>query len=417
MLIDGKVRFFTDIANIEKEALDQVYRTASLPFVHGLAVMPDCHYGKGSTVGTVVATTDAVMPACVGVDIGCGMIAARTSLSLEQVAPHLKELRFAIEAAIPSGAGAVGYHPPGAWLNNVHTLHTVRELERRAIANGINPDAHSDRWRASMGTLGGGNHFIEICTSVGLPHWGVAYSEPVAVWIILHSGSRGVGNKIAQHHMGVARSYTPKSYMNGVDLPHPDLSALPIASPEGKAYLREMYWAQEFAEWNRKDMLRRVGEAITQVTGEKNFMPKVQRGHHWYFDCSHNYASGEVHDGRTLLITRKGAVSAKQGQFSLIPGSMGTNSYVVAGRGNVESFSSAPHGAGRRMSRRKARESFTTADLQAHMDALQIESRVRDAIVDEHPGAYKSIGDVMEEAKDLVIPCYRLTQILSVKGD
>ena len=390
--IQGKVLFFTDPKNIEADALAQIHRTASMPFVVGMAIMPDVHLGKGSTIGTVVLTEGVVMPACVGVDIGCGMIAAQTNLTLEEVKPHLQSIREEIERRVPTG-----------FANNTSIEDDVKgRLMRLDI---LGAPTYDDTWRHSMCSLGGGNHFIEIC--IGKYVGGPALEAP-SVWITLHSGSRGVGNKVARHHINIAKKlsdYTGESA---------DLSPLYIDRQEGKDYLHEMKWAQEFAKFNREAICIRVMYAI------QKFIPSFdEQATHPIVNVHHNYTerAGFTFEDSTYdtFITRKGAIAALEGKLAYIPGSMGTHSYVVKGLGNVDSFCSAPHGAGRRMSRRKAREQFTVEDLGTTMHG--IESRVRPGILDEHPESYKDLDKVMEEAAELVSPVWKLTPIMNIKGD
>lgn len=402
-----RVRWFTAQENVEQDAVNQVYATASMPFVHGLAVMPDVHFGKGSTVGTVVATKGAVMPACVGVDIGCGMIAARTNLKPEDIANFLPQLREDIERRIPLGIGPYGMNSrilPSAEPR-------IEYLERLSTEFWEDINHMNNRgadWRRQVGSLGGGNHFIEICSGDNI-HWCYTCAGPPVVWIILHSGSRGVGNRTGTHWMGVARKL-PKHYMYGVDLPNPDLAALIEGTPEYDAYMKELFWCQEFARLNREEMLDRVLAGLFYTLGrEIHVFDRV--------NCHHNYVSKETHDGEELLVTRKGAIRADIGDRGLVPGSMGTRSYIVSGLGNRSSFNSAPHGAGRRMSRGQARRTFNLETVTAEMQAQGIEARMRMAILDEAPGAYKDIGAVMEDAKTLVQPTEVLKQMISIKGD
>jgi tRNA-splicing ligase RtcB len=395
---------------IEPEAMAQVERTASLSFVRGVAVMPDVHFGKGSTVGTVVATRGAIMPACVGVDIGCGMIAVRTNLSSESVRPHLSTIREGIERRIPLGIGPYGMNsrilPSVEWR--------IADLEGLATVNfgdGVNyMNRRAKDWRMQLGSLGGGNHFIEVC--VGYPiEEGFAPHDDAAVWVILHSGSRGVGNKTGTHWTQVAQKQA-KRYMYDSYLPDPDLAYLVEQSEDFHIYMKELFWCQHFAALNRNEMMDRVLEELVRTVMPKSGQIEVER-----INCHHNYVSREHHDGENVLITRKGAILASHGTRGLIPGSMGARSYITTGRGNPGAYASAPHGAGRRMSRTAARKQFTVEQVAKELADQGIEARVRSAIVDEAPGAYKDIDTVMNDACELVRPTHVLRQLVSVKGD
>jgi tRNA-splicing ligase RtcB (3'-phosphate/5'-hydroxy nucleic acid ligase) len=378
---------------IEAEAQQQILNTASMPFVFKhVAVMPDCHYGKGATVGTVLPTDGAVIPAAVGVDIGCGMIAVRTPLTRLDI-PDAARIRAGIERRIPMSAGK----------NNTTLTSTaaarVRRLESLATAERVNPDQYDNRWRLALGTLGGGNHFIEL-----------AEDTDGSVWLTLHSGSRGVGNRIGNHFIKTAQDVCRSL---NVHLPDRDLAYLPESHPAFSAYLRALNWAQAFAFQNRNEMMDRV---ITEVgyavygDGDHGAGLELQR-----INCHHNFTQKEEHFGQEVWVTRKGAIEARRGMWAMIPGSMGTRSYIVVGKENAMSFRSAPHGAGRRYSRTKARALFNMADLTKAMEG--IEYRRSKVLLDEIPGAYKDIDEVMENAKDLVEVKYVLKQFVNVKGD
>jgi tRNA-splicing ligase RtcB (3'-phosphate/5'-hydroxy nucleic acid ligase) len=424
---ERNIRFFIPPDQIEQEALQQIRNTASMPFVHGLAVMPDAHFGMGSTVGTVVATEGAVMPACVGVDIGCGMIAVRTNLSVEQVMPLRKQIREGIERRIPVGIGGHGENSKVLPSSSLR----IGQLHGLADRLGVDMDKRHTGWRKQLGSLGGGNHFIEVCIGrpIGGPDGALIDRDPPytgEIWIILHSGSRGVGNKTGNYWTKIAKGLE-KHYMNGVQIPDQNLAALIDGTPEYEQYMKELHWCQEFARLNREEMMDRV---LTELWYQVHVLPsginpkteapelaarqflEIER-----INSHHNYATIEHHEGKDLLVTRKGAILANAGKRSLIPGSMGTNSYIVEGLGNLDSFNSAPHGAGRRMSRTRARQMFTVETLTEQMAERDIESRVREAIVDESPGAYKDIEQTMAHASELIRPLYRLRQILNVKGD
>ncbi len=376
--------------SIEPEAVAQIEQTAQMPFIHKyVAVMPDCHYGLGATVGSCIPTVGAIIPAAVGVDIGCGMTALQTNYSKGDLPEDLTPLRESIESRIPRSAG--GYNGKVKW-GAEEKVGAVRELirdDRQArLVEKLDP-----RWPRQMGTLGSGNHFIEL-----------VLDESDAVWAFLHSGSRGVGNKLARHHIGIAKKLSEKQ---GAKLPNGDLAYLEEGTDEFDHYIDDLMWAQAFARHNRGEMMDRVIDAIAYHLGPVEELQRI--------DCHHNYTSMETHDGVDVLVSRKGAISAREGQLGLIPGSMGTRSYVVRGKGNPDSFHSAPHGAGRRMSRRQARESFTMEDFDRSMEGISV--RRDAAFLDELPGAYKDIDDVMEQSRDLVDVVHEFRQVLSVKGN
>lgn len=387
----GKVMNWASI--LEENTQKQAEITSTMPFVYPhLALMPDAHLGKGATVGSVIPTRGAIMPAAVGVDIGCGMIAKRTSMHVDDVAALDRSLlREAIEQRIPLSAG--NYNTD---YYNEGTEERVRCLDKlwpeRTVE--VGPEKYARNWDLQLGTLGSGNHFIE-----------VSKDQEGYLWLFLHSGSRGVGNKIAQHHIKVAQAQMDKWF---IDLPDRDLAYLVEGTDEFECYLAELQWAQTFALLNRDEMMMRVVESFMEwVDREVAFSQEV--------NCHHNYTNQETHFGKELYVSRKGAISAREGEWGLIPGSMGTRSYVVQGKGNPLSLCSAPHGAGREYSRSAARKAFTLDDLKARMG--DIEYRVTDAFVDEIPDAYKDIDVVMDDASDLVEIKYELSQIVNVKGD
>lgn len=386
-----KIKTFIPWDEIEPEAQEQIKNTASMPFIfHHVAVMPDCHYGKGSTVGTVLATQGAIIPAAVGVDIGCGMIAVRTNLKKEQLG-DLSKLRHSIERSIPMSAGR---------FNNKITESAQKRITELHATTGVGTaDILSRNWPEQLGTLGGGNHFIEICLD-----------QNDIIWVTLHSGSRGVGNKIGNHYIKKAQDVCKKNF---VTLPDQDLAFLPESSYYFEEYMRDLNWAQKFALLNRDEMMDRVLKDISfQIYNEdghqKDF--EIER-----INCHHNFTQIEHHMGGDAWITRKGAIEASVGKKAMIPGSMGTKSYIVSGLGNDSSFCSAPHGAGRRMSRSKASAQFNMADLEKAMEG--IEYRKSEVLIDEIPGAYKDIDKTIEYAKDLIKVEYKLMQILNCKGD
>jgi tRNA-splicing ligase RtcB len=374
---------------LEAQTREQAELTSRLPFIHPhVALMPDAHLGKGATVGSVIPTLDAIIPAAVGVDIGCGMIAVRTQWHVDQLPSDRRALREAIERAIPLSAGGANQKLTAT------AQERVADLEARAEKAGFDPDQHAARWRLQLGSLGSGNHFIE-----------VTVDEEGTVWLFLHSGSRGVGNRIAQHHIKIAAELCKKWW---IDLPHRDLAYLVEGTDEFWAYVRELRWAQHFALLNREEMMDRLVACVQAWTGEQ-----VERREQ--INCHHNYTEQEEHFGKKVWLSRKGAISAREGEPGLIPGSMGTASYVVSGKGNPVALHSSPHGAGREYSRSAARRQFTVAQLREAMQG--IEYRDTDAFVDEIPMAYKDIDVVMADAADLVEVRHVLRQIVNVKGD
>ncbi|GAA2859487.1 RtcB family protein [Microbacterium arabinogalactanolyticum] len=375
---------------IDEKTLDQAHTTARMPFIHPhLALMPDAHLGKGATVGSVIPTLGAIIPAAVGVDIGCGMIAVRTQFTASEFAQRdLAPLREAIERAIPLSAGRYN-------RKVVATAEPrIAELEGLAVKNDFDPASYAGNWMLQLGTLGSGNHFIE-----------VSLDELDRVWLFLHSGSRGVGNKIATHHIAVAQRLNRQWW---IDLPDPDLAYLVEDSPEFTRYIRELRWAQHFALLNREEMMDRVIRQVSEFAGTA--VDEQER-----INCHHNFTESEKHFGKQVWVSRKGAIQADAGRPGLIPGSMGTASYVVEGLGNPLSLNSSPHGAGREYSRSAARRTFTHDQLRTAMAG--IEFRDTDAFIDEIPQAYKPIDTVMADASDLVTIRHTLRQIVNVKGD
>ena len=372
---------------LEEAALNQAKATATMPFIYPhVALMPDAHYGLGSSVGTVFGTKGAIIPAAVGVDIGCGMIGVRTQFTTPDLEGRdLTRLRDSLERAIPLSPGN---YNKGALEDSA--LVKIGELEALAEKNDVDL-SHSPKWKQQLGSLGGGNHFIELCLD-----------EEDRVWMFLHSGSRGVGNKIAQKHIRIARDACA-----GEDLPDRDLAYLTEGTREFNDYLRELEWAQRFAFLNREEMMDRFAEQLGRFVGTP--VREIER-----INCHHNYTVEEEHYGETVWLTRKGAVLADEGTMALIPGSMGTASYVVEGKGNREALRSAPHGAGRRMSRTQAKKTFTAKDLDNRMSGIVY--RPGKEWIDEIPDAYKDIDQVMADATDLVSIRHKLRQIVNVKG-
>lgn len=393
---------------LDENTLEQAKTTTQMPFVWPhLALMPDAHLGKGATVGSVIPTDRAIIPAAVGVDIGCGMVAVRTQWTEDDVraAGPLSALREDIEARIPVSAGKYNQRLTETADERVHELQMLyAELKHEYnfvwgdgsdyLGGESRPSRYAENWPLQLGTLGSGNHFIEITVD-----------EEGRIWAFLHSGSRGIGNKIAQHHIKVAAEQCEQHW---IQLPDPDLAYLVEGTPEFDHYIFELRWAQEFARLNREEMMDRTLAALAQHMGAD-----VERSDE--VNCHHNFTQREHHFGRNLWISRKGAISARAGQLGLIPGSMGTASYVVRGLGNTMSFCSSPHGAGRTYSRSKARKTFTLEQLRTAMTG--IEYRDTDAFIDEIPQAYKDIDQVMEDASDLVEVVHQFRQIVNVKGD
>jgi tRNA-splicing ligase RtcB len=391
------IKMWTRGVPVEDEAREQLARTAKMPFIfRHVAVMPDVHVGKGSTVGSVIPTLKAVIPAAVGVDIGCGMMAAKTTLTAADLPDSLAEIRSAIERAVPHGRtvgkrdkGAWGEQPPpaadAAWAILAEPF--ARLVEKHPRLKNTNNRAH-------LGTLGTGNHFIEVCLD-----------EADAVWFMLHSGSRGVGNAIGSHFIELAKK-DMRTWM--INLPDQDLAYFPEGTEHFDDYVEAVEWAQHFAQQNREVMMQNVVRAVRDV------MPKVFETHVEAINCHHNYVSRENHFGENILVTRKGAVRARKGELGIIPGSMGARSFIVRGLGNAESFDSCSHGAGRKMSRTEARRRFSVDD---HVAATAgVECRKDKEVIDETPAAYKDIDAVMHAQRDLVEIVHTLKQIVCVKG-
>jgi len=393
------IKAWTRGVAVEPKAREQLLNVARLPFIHRwVAAMPDVHWGIGATVGSVIPTVGAVIPAAVGVDIGCGMMALRTSLKAEDLPENLKAIRTAIEVAVPHGrTDNGGPNDKGAW-REVPDSHREAWGKLEARFKSIT-DEHPKLKRGSsfnhLGTLGTGNHFIEVCLDT-----------EGRVWCMLHSGSRGVGNRIGTYFIELAKNDARKWFLN---LPDQDLAYFPDGSEHFDEYLEAVGWAQDFAETNRQLMMQSVVEAVAR-SGE---VPPFQIEQE-VINCHHNYVAREHHYGKNVLVTRKGAVRAREGDLGIIPGSMGTRSYIVRGRGNPESFNSCSHGAGRAMSRGEAKRRFT---LEDHAKATaSVECRKDAEVIDETPMAYKPIDAVMQAQGDLVEILHELRQVICVKG-
>jgi tRNA-splicing ligase RtcB len=396
------VKIWTD--DIEAEAIEQLDNLANLPFIYKhVAVMPDAHAGKGSTVGTVIATKGAIIPSAVGVDIGCGMMAVKVeNLKAEQLASDkvLKALRDEIEKVIP-----VGFHQNKEITKQVELLfnhnHFMGDLSTSFETSLIRNDNNSNtrhKILCQMGSLGGGNHFIEICLDL-----------KNKVWIVLHSGSRNIGKTVADFHINGAKGLMKKMF---IDLKDPDLAYLVQTSSAFEDYIHDLHWCQNYALLNREVMMERILEIISKMFFDSYTPPILLREKE--INCHHNYTQMENHFGEDVWVTRKGAVSAQKGQLGIIPGSMGTKSYIVRGLGNVESFCSCSHGAGRRMSRTQARKQFTIEDFEKQ--TAGVECRKDADVLDEIPGAYKDIDTVMENQADLVEIVETLKQVICIKG-
>jgi tRNA-splicing ligase RtcB len=396
-LTGGRVPVKVWTPDLEAEARRQLENVARLPIVHGhIAAMPDVHAGIGATVGSVIPTRGAIVPAAVGVDIGCGVNAVRLTLKAKDLPESLGRIRGAIESAVPVG---FGMHSASKGRGN------AREKAAKALEPGLKrivehtPQIRSmqkdfgETWVRQLGSLGGGNHFIEICLD-----------EAQQVWVMLHSGSRGIGNVIGRHFIERARREMERT---DTRLPDRDLAWLAEGSKSFEQYVDAVHWAQDYATANRREMMRAILKAIEphvtafEIVGEA-------------ISCHHNYVARERHFGEDLLVTRKGAIRAGVGDLGIIPGSMGTQSFIVRGKGNPESLCSCAHGAGRRMSRTEAKRRFTREDLERQTEG--VECRKDGGVIDEIPGAYKSIDEVMRNQSDLVDIVHTLKQVVCVKG-
>ena len=384
---------------VEDAALAQLRKAALLPIVHGhVAVMPDVHVGIGATVGTVLPTKGAIIPAAVGVDIGCGMMAVRTTLSANELPRSLGKMRDAIERAIPHGrSDNGGKNDRGSWRNVPNAVGDVwkDELEARwkAIAD-KHPRLARGATAEQLGTLGGGNHFIEVCLD-----------EVDRVWVMLHSGSRGVGNRCGTYFIERARK---EMEAKDVRLPDRDLAWLSEGTTSFDDYVEAVGWSQDYAWWSRQLMMTAALAAVRREVDTRFKTDELA------VNCHHNYVQKETHGSDEIWVTRKGAVRAGLGDLGIIPGSMGAKSFIVRGLGNEASWQSCSHGAGRKMSRTKAKESFTLKDHRAATEG--VECRKDKDVIDETPAAYKDIDAVMKAQSDLVAIVHTLKQIVCVKG-
>ena len=396
---DGNpIKMWTRGVPVDEGAKEQLRKTAQMPFIHKwLAVMPDVHKGIGSTVGSVIPTKGAIIPAAVGVDIGCGMMAARTSMTASDLPDSLHDLRLAIEQAVPHGR-SVGRskQDKGAWGEVPDaTARAWKGLESDfAKLTDKYPKLEQSNHVVHLGTLGTGNHFIEVCLD-----------QEDRVWFMLHSGSRGVGNAIGRTFIELAKDDMRRWYVN---LPDQDLAYFPEGTEHFDDYVFAVEWAQDFALVNRQVMMANIVAAARSALA-RPFNAEVEA-----VNCHHNYVTRENHFGENVLVTRKGAVRARKGDMGIIPGSMGARSYIVRGLGNAESFHSCSHGAGRVMSRTEAKKRVS---LEEHIAATKdVECRKDEGVIDETPAAYKPIDAVMEAQKDLVEIVHTLRQVVCVKG-
>jgi tRNA-splicing ligase RtcB (3'-phosphate/5'-hydroxy nucleic acid ligase) len=389
--INDKIVTFLDPNTIEPAAKQQLENISELPFIFKhIAVMPDCHLGKGATVGSVIATRSAIIPAAVGVDVGCGMIAVKTKFFAKDLPNNLEKVRTGIERRIPLGAGAFNRKLTES------AKRRVSQLKDRAQQDYENVDK---RWPDALGSLGSGNHFVEI-----------SLDESDQVWVVLHSGSRGIGNRLATKHIKTAQKIMDE---NVIPLKDKDLAYLTENRSEFNKYITDLLWAQDFALLNREEMMDRVMTELSYLFYKENgHQAEIELDR---INCHHNFTQRENHFGEDVWITRKGAIQMREGQRGVIPGSMGTRSYIVSGLGNAMAYHSAPHGAGRRLSRGEARKRFTMDDFKKAMAG--IECRHSAKLIDELPDAYKDIDEVMKNSEELVKVEHTLCQVLNIKGD
>jgi tRNA-splicing ligase RtcB len=393
IMTKGKVPVKIYTHDVEPKAIQQLYNLSQLPFIHHhIAAMPDVHLGKGATVGSVIPSKGAIIPAAVGVDIGCGMNALRLSIKAKDLPDNLRAIRFAIEAAIP-----VGF--------NMHKTDRARQSTIRALSVGLDRvlDKHKkvfslqkkpyQTWIRQIGTLGGGNHFIELCID-----------ENDDVWVMLHSGSRGIGNAIGQYFINLAKKDMGHHRIN---LPDKDLAYFNEGTQYFEDYIEAVEWAQNYAFANRREMMHLIVQVLRKNLPKFGITKEA-------INCHHNYVSKEFHFGEHLFITRKGAISACKGELGIIPGSMGAKSFIVRGKGNPQSFNSCSHGAGRKMSRNDAKLQFNGHDVAEQTQG--VECRKDQGIIDEIPAAYKDIDQVMAHQSDLLDVVHTLKQVICIKG-
>ena len=389
--INEKIVAFLDSNMIEPAAKQQLDNISELPFIFKhIAVMPDCHLGKGATVGSVIATKGAVIPAAVGVDIGCGMIAVKTKFFAKDLPDNLEKLRTGIERRIPLGAGVFNHKLTDTVKKRISQLKNKAKQDYESV---------DKKWMEALGSLGSGNHFIEI-----------SLDESNRLWVVLHSGSRGIGNKLAMKHIRIAQKLMDRK---SIQLKDRDLAFLSENQSEFNQYITDLLWAQDFALLNREEMMDRVMTELSYLFSKEDGHQKeieLER-----INCHHNFTQREYHFNEDVWVTRKGAIQMKAGQKGVIPGSMGTRSYIVSGLGNNIAYHSAPHGAGRRFSRGEARRRFNMEDFKKAMAG--IECRHSAKLIDELPMAYKDIDEVIDNSKELVRVDHTLKQIVSVKGD
>ena len=385
------VKIWTD--DVDDASKAQLALVASLPFVvHHVAAMPDVHLGKGATIGSVIATRGAIIPAAVGVDLGCGMMAARLSLTADDVqSVALQKVFEGITRAVP--VGKAQHRDADVPVDAVRPFEEPLAAMRARHPDLLKSFGKSSKWANQMGTLGSGNHFIELCLD-----------EEQRAWVMLHSGSRGVGNALASYFIELARRDMER-WM--IQLPHRDLAYFPEGTEHFDDYMQAVHWAQDYAQVNRECMLALVLQALEKCMPPFEVTDEV-------VNCHHNYVAREHHYGENVWVTRKGAIRARAGDMGIVPGSMGARSYIVRGLGNEESFCSSAHGAGRRMSRSAAQKAFTEADLQAQTKGVIC--RKDGGVIDEIPGAYKDIDEVMANQSDLTQVMHTLRQLVCVKG-
>ena len=394
------VHIYTD--DIDSQAIKQIKNVSKLNIIHHhIAVMPDVHWGLGATIGSVIPTLKAIIPAAVGVDIGCGMMACRLNLNAKGLPENLRDIRSQIEQAVPHGrTNNGGRNDKGAWQkpqDDILAFWRLFDINKK-LSNVINrhPKLLHNRVNTfnHLGTLGTGNHFIEVCID-----------EKDDVWIMLHSGSRGIGNRIGTYFISLAKK---EIYQWGVHLPDKDLAYIPEGSKYFFDYVKAVQWAQDFAKANREFMMRAILEAMSLALNKRIYA--VEKA----INCHHNYVEKETHYDKTVWLTRKGAIRAQKGDLGIIPGSMGAKSYIVRGKGNTNSFYSCSHGAGRTMSRKSAKKKFTVKDMKKQ--TAGVECRKDKEVIDEIPGAYKNIDAVMDNQSDLVEIIHTLKQVVCVKG-